>query len=174
MPSQKNVEQVEEIKGYLDGCTAMWLVDYRGLSVKQAQELRRSLRAEEAEMKVFKNTLTKIALSELGLPEMDELLAGPNGFIFVSGEDISKSAKAIKTFAKANPKLEIRGGLVGDKVMDAEQVKAIADLPSREELIAKLLGCLNNPATKIVRVLNEPMASLARILNQVAEKGNAA
>jgi len=170
VPNNKNIEQVAKIKEHLDGCSAMWLVDYRGLTVKQVEDLRHQLREAGAEMKVYKNTLCNIALKDLGLPSMDELLAGPNGFVFASGEDIAPSAKVIKTFAKASKILEIRGGLVGDQVMDAKQVEAIADLPSREELIAKLLGTLNNPATQIVRVLNEPMASFARTVNAIAEK----
>lgn len=174
MPSQKNIEQVEEIKGRIDGCTAMWLVDYRGLNVKQVQELRKLLRGVDADMKVYKNTLTNIALKDLGKPEMDEYLAGPNGFVFASGEDIAPSAKILKDFSKKNKALEIRGGLVDENVFTAEQVIAIADLPSREELIAKLLGTLNNPMTKIVRVLNEPMACLARSINAIAEKKPAA
>lgn len=174
MPNQKNIEQVQEIKEHLANVSAVWLVDYRGLTVKQTQELRRSLRDANAEMKVYKNTLCQIALKELDLPAMDEYLNGPNGFVFVAGEDIAASAKAVKEFAKKNKSLEIRAGLVGQQVMSAEQVIAIADLPSREELIAKLLGTLNNPATKIVRVLNEPMASFARTLNAIAGTKDAA
>ena len=169
MPSNKNIEQVAEIKEHIEGCSALWLVNFSGLTVKQSQELRRSLKEVGAEMKIYKNRLFKIALGDLELPQMEEFLEGPNGFVFATGEDIAPSAKAIKTFMKSNQALEIRGGLVGDQVMDADKVMAIADLPSREELIAKLLGTLNNPATKIVRVLNEPVASLARLLNQVAE-----
>lgn len=174
MPNQKNIEQVVEIKEHLENCSAMWLVDYRGLTVKQIQALRHQLRENGAEMKVYKNTLCHIALKDLELPGMEEFLEGPNGFIFATGEDVAPSAKVIKTFAKANPQLEIHAGLVGSQVMSAKQVQAIADLPSREELIAKLLGTLNNPATQIVRVLNEPMASFARTLNAIAEQKPAA
>jgi large subunit ribosomal protein L10 len=168
LPNKKNIEQVAEIKEHIQNASAMWLVSYSGLTVKQAQELRRSLKEAGAELKIYKNTLTRIALGELELPTMEELLEGPNGFVFATGEDIAPSAKVIKTFMKENPALEIVGGLVGDQIMDVEQVKAVADLPSREELIAKLLGTLNNPATKIVRVLSEPAASLARVLNAAA------
>ena len=170
MPSKKNLEQVTEIKEHIEGASAMWLVNYSGLTVKQSQALRRALKEAGAELKIYKNTLTRIALGDLELPTMDELLEGPNGFVFATGEDIAPSAKVIKTFMKENPTLEIVGGLVGSQVMDAEQVKAVADLPSREELIAKLLGTLNNPATKIVRVLSEPAASLARVLKAAAEQ----
>lgn len=174
MPNKKNVDQVAEIEKHLDGASAMWLVDYRGLTVKQVQELRRSLREVGAEMKVYKNTLCNIALKDLELPAMDEYLSGPNGFVFATGEDIAPSAKVIKTFIAKNPDLEIRGGLVKDQVMTAEQVNTIADLPSREELIAKMLGTMSNPATKVVRVLNETVASLARTLNAIAEQKSAA
>ncbi|NTU89138.1 MAG: 50S ribosomal protein L10 [Actinobacteria bacterium] len=173
MPTQAKIDTVQEIKQYLDGSEAMWLVDYRGLSVKKTEALRRALRDTGAEMKVYKNKLIEIALRDLDYPEMSDYLNGPNGFVFVSG-DIAASAKAIKTFAKKNKELEIRGGLVNGQVMTAEQVMAIAELPSREELIAKLLGTMNNPMSQIVRVLNEPMASFARTLAAIASEKQAA
>lgn len=173
MPTQAKIDKVAEIQSALDSSEAVWLVDYRGLTVKQVQTLRRSLREADAEMKVYKNNLTKIALKNLDLPEMDDLLTGPNGFIFSKG-DIAASAKVVKDFMKENKDLEIRGGLVGSDVMSADQVQAIADLPSREELIAKLLGTIANPYTKFVRTINEIPASLVRTLGAIAEQKEAA
>ncbi len=173
MPTQEKIDKVKEIQAAIDAAEAIWFVDYRGLTVKQAEALRHLLRDAGAELKVYKNSLTGIALANLDMPNMDEYLKGPNGFVFASG-DIAISAKVIKDFAKKNKNLEARCGLVDGKVVDASQVMAIADLPSREELIAKLLGTMNNPATKIVRVLNEPMACLARCINAIAAEKEAA
>ena len=107
------------------------------------------------------------------MPEMDEYLAGPSGFIFAQG-DVAASAKAAKTFMKDNDDLEFKAGLLDGAVVTAEQVSAIAELPSREELIAKLLGTLSNPATKIVRTLSEIPASFVRTLDAIAKQKDAA
>ena len=101
------------------------------------------------------------------------MLAGPSAFVFASGDPVA-SAKALKSFAKENDKLVIKGGILDGKAMNADQVKAIADLPSREELLAKLLRTLQNPMSGLVRVLNGPATGLAQALNQIAEKKNAA
>ena len=169
MPTQAKIAKVAEIEEMLQSAQAMWLVDYRGLTVKKTEKLRRALREADAEVKIYKNNLVRIALANLEQPEMDEYLAGPNAFVFAKG-DVAASAKVLKAFAKENKEMQIVGGLIDGRAVDAEQVKAIADLPSREQLVAQLLGVLNNPATKIVRVLNEPMACFARAVKQIAEK----
>ncbi len=173
MPTQQKIDKVAEIQEVIENSSAMWLVDPCGLTVKQTQELRRSLREAGAEMKVYKNNLVKIALRNLDMPEMDEYLAGPSGFIFAQG-DVAASAKAAKTFMKDNDDLEFKAGLLDGAVVTAEQVSAIAELPSREELIAKLLGTLSNPATKIVRTLSEIPASFVRTLDAIAKQKDAA
>lgn len=173
MPTIKKEAQLVEISERLKNASAVWLVDYRGLSVKQSEDLRGVLRECSAELKVYKNTLTAIALKELDMPSMDEYLAGPTGFVFVTGDPVA-SAKAIKTFATANPLLEIKGGMLEGAVMSIDQVKAVAELPSREELIAKLLGTMQNPMQKIVRVLNGPAEKFARVLGAIADQKNAA
>lgn len=173
MPAQEKIDKVAEIQEAIDGSNAMWLVDYRGLTVKQAQELRRSLRGVDAEMKVYKNNLVKIALKNLDLPAMEDELNGPNGFIFANG-DMAASAKTVKTFMKDNEALEFKAGLLDGKVIPVETVMAIADLPSREELIAKLLGTLSNPTTKLVRTLSEIPGSFVRTLGAIASQKEAA
>lgn len=173
MPTQEKIDKVTEIQEAIDGCNAMWLVDYRGLTVKQTQELRRSLREADADMKVYKNNLVKIALKNLGLPEMEEQLAGPSGFVFANG-DMAASAKTLKTFMKDNEALEFKAGLLNGEAISAETVMAIADLPSREELIAKLLGTISNPTTKLVRTLSEIPGSFVRTLGAIASQKEAA
>lgn len=172
MPTQAKVNQVAEIQELLEANAGFFVVNYRGLSVKESQELRRNLRESSARMSVFKNNLVKRALSEKSLPDM-EVLEGPTACVFYESDPVAP-AKALKAFAKAHPVLEIKGGLTDGQVVTMDQVKAIADLPSQEELIAKLLGTLQNPATKIVRVLNGPAEAFARVVSAIADQKNAA
>lgn len=173
MPNAQNVEMLENIKEDLANAGAMWVVDYRGLTVKQIQELRRAIRGADASMKVYKNTLVHLALEQTDGPDMDAVLAGPSAFIF-TGEDPVASAKVIRDFAKDNENLEIKGGMMDGAFLDVAQVTAVASLPSREELVAKLLGTITNPLVQTVRVLNGPMESFARVLGAIAEQKEAA
>lgn len=173
MPSTAKVDAIASMKEALEGVEYMWVVDYRGLTVKEIQELRGKIREVGATTKVYKNTLMHIAAEELGLPNMDEILEGPSAFIF-GGEDPVASAKAIKDFAKDHDAMAIKGGVMDNQFMNASQVQAIADLPSREEMIAKVVGCLANPLTQIVRVLNAPMQGFAQVVKQVSEQESAA
>lgn len=173
MPSVKNTEALQEIKSDLTDVQAVWVVDYRGLTVKQSQELRRSIREAGADMKVYKNTLMELALKEMDLPEMGEVLSGPSAFVFADGDPVA-SAKALRDFAKTNENLSIKGGIMDGRFVDADAVIKIANLPSREELIAKLLGTLQNPMSQVVRVLNGPMEAFARTVSAIADQKNAA
>lgn len=173
MPNAQNVEMLENIKTDLENAGAMWVVDYRGLTVKQIQELRRAIRGADATMKVYKNTLVHLALEQTDGPDMDAILAGPSAFIF-TGEDPVASAKVIRDYAKENETLEIKGGMMDGAFLDVAQVQAVASLPSREELIAKLLGTISNPLVQTVRVLNGPMESFARVLGAIASQKEAA
>ncbi|WP_251211915.1 50S ribosomal protein L10 [Adlercreutzia murintestinalis] len=166
MPNAENKQMLTDIKADIEGCGAMWVVDYRGLSVKEIQLLRRAVRDADAQMKVYKNTIMHIALGELDCPDMDAVLAGPSAFVF-AGEDPVASAKVLRDFAKENENLEIKGGMMDGTFVDAAQVNEIASLPSREELIAKLLGTINNPLVKMVRVLNGPMEAFARVVSAI-------
>lgn len=173
MPSTKNQEKYAAIKEDLSKIQAMWVVDYRGLTVKESEALRRSIREADAVMKVYKNSLVELALKELDMPSMGDVLAGPSAFVFADGDPVA-SAKALKDFAKANENLVIKGGIMDGAFVDAEAVEKIASLPSREELIAKLLGTIQNPLQQIVRVLNGPMESFARVVSAIEDQKNAA
>ena len=173
MPTAQKETLVEEIKDRFAGSQAVILVDYRGLSVKELQQLRVKLRETGAELTVYKNSLTEIAMRELALPSLTDYLAGPTAFIF-TGEDPVAPAKALTAFAKAHKALELKGGLVENQVVDADGVKAIASLPSREELIAKLLGTMLNPIAGFARVLNGPVEAFARTVSAVADQKSAA
>ena len=145
MPNAQNKEMLASIKEDLDGVSAMWVVDYRGLTVKEMQQLRRDIRETGSVMKVYKNTLVHLALAEAELPTLDDMLAGPSAFVF-SGNDVAASAKALKTFAKANENLEIKGGLMEGAAVSAAEVEAIASLPSREQLMAQIAGAISGVA----------------------------
>ena len=173
MPSTKNVDALAQIKEDLADVQAVWVVDYRGLTVKETQELRRNIREAGAVMKVYKNTLMHIALEELEMASMDEILEGPSAFVF-AGADPVASAKALKEFAKTNDKLEVKGGLMDGAFVNAEQVQAVADLPSREQLFGHLAGLINGFARRIAVSINDMPSSIARAVNQVAEQKPAA
>ena len=123
MPNVKNQETLAVIKEELSNAGAVWVVDYCGLTVKEVQELRRSVREAGASMKVYKNTLVHIALEDAELPTLDDMLNGPSAFVF-AGEDVAAAAKAVKNFAKGNDKLEIKGGLMEGKAVTAAEVEA--------------------------------------------------
>ncbi|MCL2883025.1 MAG: 50S ribosomal protein L10 [Coriobacteriia bacterium] len=169
MPSAAKYEAVEKIKADLKAADAVWVADYRGLSVKDTELLREEIRGVQASLKVYKNSLTELALKEMEMPSLGGILEGPSAFIFVTGDPVA-SAKALKDFAKKNPLLEVKGGLLTGDVISADQLKAIADLPSREELIAKLLGTIKNPLSSLVQVLNGPMSAFTRALAQVRDQ----
>ena len=173
MPTAQKEQLVEEIKDRFADSPSVILADYRGLSVKELQQLRGKLREVGAELSVYKNSLTEIAMRELALPSMSDYLAGPTAFIF-AGEDPVAPAKALTAFAKEHKALELKGGLVENQVVDAEGVKAIATLPSREELIAKLLGTMVNPLVGFARTLNGPVSAFARTVQAVADQKAAA
>ena len=139
------------------------------MTVKQVQELRRSITGAEANMKVYKNTLMKIAAEELGLPKMDVELAGPNAFIFCHQDPVS-SAKVLKDFAKENEALNIKAGVMDGQLLSEEDVKAVASLPSREEIYAMFAGAVSGIARGLATTVNGVGQGLAQTISQVAEQ----
>ena len=173
MPNVKNQETLSKIKEDLDGVSAVWVVDYYGLTVKDIQALRVAIRESGASMKVYKNTLMHIALDEAGLPTLDDILEGPSAFVF-AGDDVAAAAKAVKTFAKTNQNLEIKGGLMEGEQVSAAQVEAIASLPSREELLAQIAGAISGVARGLAVALNGVPSGLAQVTKAVADQKEAA
>ncbi len=152
---------IEEIKGKIDGASSAVLVDYRGLTVEQDTRLRRELREAGVEYKVYKNTYMKRAFEGTDFAQLDELLDGPSA-IAVSKEDATAPARILAKYVKETDALEFKGAVVEGVFYDADGVKSLASIPSREELISKLLGSLQSPIT-----------NMARVLNQIAEKNGA-
>ncbi|MCI1666065.1 MAG: 50S ribosomal protein L10 [Atopobiaceae bacterium] len=173
MPAQSKIDMLDKISASLDSSKGMFVIDYRGLSVKEAQELRRGLRAASAEMKVYKNNLVKIALEKAGKPAIDDMLVGTTACVFYDGDPV-EAAKIVKETSKKLNKVEFLGGITGDSVVSAADAMAIADLPSREELLAKLVGTLSNPLSGTVRALNGINQGLVTALEAVVDQKNAA
>lgn len=166
---QAKVQLVDEIKEKIDGAQSVILVDYRGLNVAQLTELRSKYREAGVEYKVYKNTMMRLAFKEAGLEEFNEFLTGPNGVAF-GYEDPVAAAKITSEFAKENSKLEIKAGVVDGKVIDANGIEELAKLPSREVLVAQVLGGLNSPIQGFANVLQGTIRGLVIALNQIAEK----
>ena len=153
---------VDEIKGYVAEAKSAVLVDYRGLTVEQDTRLRKQLREAGVVYKVYKNTMLHLAFEGTDYAKLDENLEGPTAIAF-GIEDETAPARILSKFAKTAPALEIKGGVVEGTFYDAEGMKAIAAVPSREELLSKLLGSMQSPIT-----------NFARVINQIAEQGGEA
>lgn len=173
MPSAKNQQQVQELVELLKDADGLVLTEYRGLSVAEVTELRRKLaESSQGVYKVAKNTLVRIALENLGQPQMDEYLAGPTA-VAISRGDVVRLAKDLDEFAKKHDRFVIKAGLIDGQVFSGEQVKAIAKLPPREELVAKLLGSLQAPLYGLASVMIGPVRGLAIALSEIAKKNAA-
>jgi large subunit ribosomal protein L10 len=159
---------VTDIAGAFNDAAGAVLTDYRGLTVKELQELRRSL-GENADYAVVKNTLAKLAASEAGMQGFDELLVGPTAIAFLKG-DVVEAAKGLRDFAKAHPALIIKGGYLDGKAMDAAEVAKLADLESREVLLGKLAGAMLASLSQAVYLLNAPLAQAARVAGALQAK----
>lgn len=167
-------EAVKEIRSKFEAAQTTVVADYRGLTVAEMTELRSTLRKAGVELKVYKNTLTWIAVQGLGIDEIESQLKGPSIIAF-SAEDVVAPAKLLVEFAKTHKKLVIKGGVVEGKVIDVEGVKALAELPSKEVLVAKALGSMMSPLYGIAGVLAAVPRSLVYALDSVRkQKENAA
>lgn len=153
MPTQRKLDQAAKIAEAIKESNGFYVINYRGLTVKQSEALRRKLAEVDSSCTVYKNNIVRLCLKEAGLPEMDELLEGPNAFVFYRG-DLAAAAKAVKSFAKEAPVLELKGGYADGKVIDAVEANAIADLPTREELLARMLRTMLNPMSQFARALD--------------------
>jgi large subunit ribosomal protein L10 len=169
MNREQKAAVIEEITAQIQESEAVFAVDYRGISVTQAAELRGKLRDADATLRVVKNTLTERAADSAGAEALKPLLAGPTALTFVRG-DSAGAAKAVADFARATNLLPFKGGLMNGQPLTPEQVVAIARLPSRDVLNAQLVNIVASPLTGLVTSLSNLISGLARQLSQVAEK----
>jgi large subunit ribosomal protein L10 len=169
MNREQKATAIAEIATQIDASQAIFAVDYRGITVSQAAELRSNLRGADASFKVVKNSLTERAADEVGAQALKEYLSGPTALTFVRG-DIAVAAKALADYARATQLLPIKGGLMDGAVLDAEEIRTLSRLPSREVLYGQLVGVVASPVSGLVRTLNALLSGLAVALGGVREK----
>jgi large subunit ribosomal protein L10 len=164
---------VSEIEEKISNSHSIVIVDYRGLSVSEVTELRSQFRDNDIDYKVYKNTLMRRAFTNLGHEDMLEYLTGPNAIAFANS-DATASAKVTTKFAKENTKLEIKAGLLGDKVLDVDGISKLAKIPTREVLIGKLVGSLSSPISNFVNTTQQlthtPLRNLIHVAETLAER----
>ena len=170
MARPEKVAAVADVKDNLSSSAATLLTNYRGLSVSELAELRAELRKANAQMRVSKNTLTRIAAREAGFDGLDDLLVGPTALVFCD-EDPVGPAKALKAFAKDHEALEFKGGYLDGQVLDAEAALKLADLASREELLTKLAGLMYGALANTARLLNALPEKQARLIQALIDAG---
>ena len=168
-PRPEKVAVVDEVKERLGSASAAILTEYRGLKVKDLADLRRSLTSAGGEYRIYKNTLVRFAVRDLGLSELEEMLTGPTAIAFVDG-DAAAVAKALRDYARTNPALIVKGGVLGTKVVDAAAAGALADLPSREVLLARIAGGLAAPLQQFAGLLQALPRNLAYGLKALVDK----
>ena len=170
MNRDEKAQAIEEIAAQIEAAEAIFAVDYRGISVPQAAELRSKLREADASFRIVKNRLTKLAADKAGEERLAELLTGPTALTFVRG-DTAQAAKTISSFSKEHDVLTFKGGFMDGLSLDEDRFKAIARLPSRDVLYGQFAGIVASPLTGLVRGLGSMIQGLALQLGQIAEKG---
>ena len=151
-PRPEKVAVVDEVRERLSSSSAALLTEYRGLKVGDLAALRRALHPAGGDFKIYKNTLVRFAVRELDVEGVEELLVGPTAIAFVDG-DAAAVAKALRDYARTNPHLIVKGGILGDKALTADEARALADLPSREVLLARFAGGLAAPLQQFAGLL---------------------
>jgi large subunit ribosomal protein L10 len=172
-PRPEKVAVVEEVAEKLAAADAAFIAEYRGMTVGQLAALRVQLRNAGAEYKVYKNTLAKFGAEKAGVEGLDDMLVGPSGITFVTG-DVAAAAKALKDAAKGNPFLILKGGAMGGKVLSAKDIEALAELPSRDTLLAMFAGALQAPLVKTAGLLQALPRNFAYGLKALIDQKEAA
>ncbi len=171
-PRPNKVAIVDELKERFDSSSAVLLTEYRGLKVSELETLRRRLRDSGGEYKIFKNTFVRFVANDKGLTDLIPLLEGPVGIVFVDA-DAAAVAKAIREFSRENPLLIIKGGVLGENILGAKEITSLAELPSRDVLLAKIAGGLAAPMQKFAGLLQAVPQSFAYALSALIAKGGA-
>lgn len=169
MPTTEKAQTIDELAGQLSRAKLAILTDYRGLSVTGIQGLRATLRPLNAEFRIAKNTLTRIAAERAGIEGLTPMLDGPLALV-LAYDDVVAPSKAISDFVRTSRILTVKGGVLENQIVSARGIEDLATLPSRDELLGKLLGLLNSPAQRLVTVLGGPSRSLVQVLNAYAEQ----
>jgi large subunit ribosomal protein L10 len=163
-------EIISTIKDHFQNANAVYLIDYKGVDVEDINQLRRNFRNEGVTYKVFKNTLLKRAYDDLGsFEKFDDVLPGMTGVAF-SGENFVAPAKIIKKYFDANSKFSLKGAYIDNAFYGSDDLEALASMPSKEEVIAGILGSINSPASGIVGALNGVIRDLVSVVDQIAQQ----
>ena len=170
MNKDEKAAVIDRVADQIQEASAIFAIDYRGISVKQAMDLRRQLSEAGAKFQIVKNRLTVRAADKAGAEDLKQLLEGPTAFAFVAG-DPAVAAKAVATFRRQSGLLEFKGGTMAGEFLTAEQLDAIARLPARDALNAQFVGVLASPITGLVRGLGSLIGGLAIQLGQIQEQG---
>jgi large subunit ribosomal protein L10 len=173
MPRQEKVAVVDEVRERMQHSTAALLTEYRGLSVTALRTLRIQLREADAEYKVAKNTLIRIAAREAGFKVPDDVLTGPTAITFCAGDPVA-TAKVLRAFSRQNPALVIKGGFLDGAVLSAEETLQLAELASREELLARLAGLFEAVLALPARLAQANLTKMARLVTALIEKRESA
>ena len=169
MPNQKNIEQVQELKHVFSKAKAVYFTEYHGLSVKEITELRSECFKSDVEFKVAKNTLIKLAASDSKIEGIDEFLKGSTA-IAISYDEPVAPAKVIKNFTKDKELPNVKGILFEGEILHGNDFKRLADLPSKDELLAQLISMLGSPVQKFASTLSSPMQNILGVLNSLKEQ----
>ncbi len=169
-PRPEKVAVVGEVRGRLSSANAALLTEYRGLKVDELAQLRQAIRAAGGEYKIYKNTLVRLAVADLGLSDLDHLLTGPTAVAFVDGDAVMV-AKALREFARAQPALVVKGGVLGTRVLSAADAGALADVAPREVVLAQLAGALAAPLRQFAGLLAAVPRNFAYGLSALVQKG---
>jgi large subunit ribosomal protein L10 len=172
-PRADKVAVVDEVRSRLESSDGALLTEYRGLTVTELAELRRDLAAAGGDYKVYKNTLVRLAIADGAQAEIKGLLTGPTAIAFVKG-DVSAVAKALRDFARGNPSLVVKGGVVGSGILSAGDINLLADLPSRDTLLAQFAGALAAPLQQLAGLVQALPRNLAYGLSALIEQRQAA
>ncbi len=169
MPNKKNIETVAALKESMGSCAGLVFFDYRGVTVSQLTDLRRELAKTSSSIKICKNSLVDIALKDLGREVKDEMFINPTAVVFAK-EDMPSAAKVISEAAKKNDKIKIKGGYMGEDLLDPANVQVVANIPPREVLLSHLVTVLESPISSFANTLQSVISELAYVLDSVEEE----
>jgi len=168
LTKEQKREQYEQLRESLDGVSTLFLLQNTGLSVNEINDLRSEVRRTEATYKVYKNSVVRLAMEGTAMEGLSEFLAGPNAIAFTSGDGVAL-AKVLTEFIKEHPKLELQRAFLEGQILDAGEAAELADMPSREELLTRVVFLLQSPIRRLAVALNTPLQNMASVVSQVAD-----
>ena len=170
MPTERNVKEVEALTERFSNASIVITTDFRGISVQRMDRFRRSLREKDAQYRITKNTLARIAAENAGRPEIKEIVEGPCGYVMTEGDAVAAAAALMTSIRTERLSMTVVGAVLGREVLSPERVETLASLPGREQLLSMVLAQMNAPITGLVTVLSGPIRALATVLQRHVEQ----